>query len=96
MKGFRIKIPFLKAGDDELDPLEYVIQKKKKIDFNPWHTGMRHVSFKTTHVRDFYERNKDSLVFLTVPVDYKTAEIDTTWTYVKDPNGTILELSDHR
>jgi catechol 2,3-dioxygenase-like lactoylglutathione lyase family enzyme len=97
MKGVKIKIAFLKAGDDELELLEYVAPKeKKKIDFNPWDTGVQHVSFKTTHVRDFYEKNKDSLVFLTVPVDYKTDEIDTTWTYLKDPNGSIIELSEDR
>jgi hypothetical protein len=92
-----IKISFLKAGEDELELLEYTNPKKKKSpDFNPWDAGVRHVSFKTTRIRDFYEQNRNSLTFLTSPVDYKTDEIDTTWTYVKDPNGTILELSEDR
>jgi hypothetical protein len=31
---------------------------------------------------------------MSAPIDYKSEEIDTTWVYLRDPNGTILELSE--
>ena len=97
MKGSSIRIAFLRAGDEELELLQYTHPRgKKKSDFNPWDAGVQHVSFKTTGIRDFYEQNRDSLEFLTPPVDYTSEEIDTTWTYLKDPNGTLLELSEDR
>ena len=95
MKGVKIKVAFLKAGDDELELLEYINPKRKRrFAFNPWDPGVQHVSFKAENVRGFYNEHRNSLTFLTPPVDYKSEEIDTTWTYLKDPNGTILELSE--
>lgn len=98
MKGVKIKIAFLKAGEDDLELLEYVQSKDKKIvDMNPWDPGVQHLSFKVTDVRGFYKKHKNWITFLVPPVDFKTKEIDTTWTYLKDPNGTLLELSeDHK
>jgi hypothetical protein len=57
---------------------------------NPWDPGTQHISFKVNRILKFYEEYKDTLEFLTPPVDYKTEGIDTTWTYLKDPNGMIL------
>ena len=95
MKGVRIRISFLKSGEGELELLQYLSpSNRKKLDMNPWDTGAQHVSFKVTNIRELYEKNKDTVHFLTPPVDYKTDEIDTTWTYLKDPNGSIIELSE--
>jgi catechol 2,3-dioxygenase-like lactoylglutathione lyase family enzyme len=95
MKGVRIKITFLKAGDADLELLEYLEPKgAKPLDQNPWNPGSQHVSLRVTKVREFFAKYRDSVQFLTQPVDYKSDEIDTTWTYLKDPNGTILELSE--
>jgi len=98
MKGVYIKIAFLKVGKDDLELLEYTEPKKKQdFYFHPWDTGVQHISFSVNNVKEFYEKYKDSIKFLTPPVDYITDEIDTTWTYLKDPNGSILELSeDHK
>ncbi len=98
MKGVHIHIAFLKAGEDDLELLEYVQpQAKKVLELNPWDSGVQHLSFKVDKIWEFYSKYKDSIKFLTPPVDYISEEIDTTWTYLKDPNGAILELSeDHK
>jgi len=95
MKGVRIRISFLKAGDGELEILQYLSPSdRKQIDANPWDTGAQHLSFKVSNVRELYEKHRDTVHFLTPPVDYKAEGIDTTWTYLKDPNGAIIELSE--
>jgi catechol 2,3-dioxygenase-like lactoylglutathione lyase family enzyme len=97
MKGVKMKISFLKAGEADLELIEYLHPEEKKIiDMNPWDTGVQHLSLKVSNIRDFYDMYKDSIAFLTPPVDFVSEEIDTTWTYLKDPNGTILELSEDR
>jgi len=98
MKGVYIKIAFLMAGEDDLELLEYIEPKhKQELLFHPWDPGVQHISFMVDNIKKFYETYKDSIKFLTPPIDYITDEIDTTWTYLKDPNGSILELSeDHK
>ena len=98
MKGVKMNIAFLKAGDADLELIEYLHPKEKKtIERNPWNTGAQHISFKVSDIWGFYNKYKNSIKFLTSPVDFISDEIDTTWTYLKDPNGTILELSeDHK
>lgn len=64
MKGVKIKIAFLKAGEDDLELLEYVQSKDKKIvDMNPWDPGVQHLSFKVTDVRGFIKNIKTGLHF---------------------------------
>ena len=98
MKGVKMIISFLKAGEADLELIEYLHPEDKKvIEMNPWDPGVQHLSFKVSDVRGIYDKYKDSINFLTPPVDFVSDEIDTTWTYLKDPNGTILELSeDHK
>ena len=95
MKGVEIRIAFLKAGDDELELLQYVKPEvSEKVDLHPWYPGMQHLSFKVNDIQGFYEMYRDSIEFLTPPVHYRSEGIDTTWAYFRDPNGTILELSE--
>ena len=98
MKGVKMMIAFLKAGDADLELIEYLHPKEKKLkERNPWDSGSQHISFKVSDLWGIYNKYKDSIEFLTPPVDFVSEEIDTTWTYLKDPNGTILELSeDHK
>jgi len=95
MKGVQIRIAFLRAGEDSVELLEYL--KPKTVDTVkqvPWRPGSQHVSFKVSDIWGIYERNRDEVNFMSAPIDYKSEEIDTTWVYLWDPNGTILELSE--
>ncbi len=98
MKGVKMVIAFLKAGDADLELIEYLHPKGKKLkERNPWDPGTQHISFKVSDIWGLYNKYKDSIEFLTSPVDFVSEEIDTTWTYLKDPNGAILEMSeDHK
>jgi len=95
MKGVQIKIAFLQAGADSFELLEYQNPNTdKKVEQNPWQPGAQHVSFKVSDIWAFYNRNKDSVHFMSAPIDYKTEGIDTTWVYLRDINGTLIELSE--
>jgi catechol 2,3-dioxygenase-like lactoylglutathione lyase family enzyme len=95
LKGVRINIAFLRVGEDTLELLEYQNPKAgRQLEQDPWQPGAQHVSFKVTDIYGFYEKNKDRLQFMSPPIDYRSEGIDTTWTYLKDPNGTLLELSE--
>jgi catechol 2,3-dioxygenase-like lactoylglutathione lyase family enzyme len=95
LKGVSIKIAFLQAGEDILELLEYQNPKSgRKVEQEPWQPGAQHVSFKVTDICGFYEKNRDRVAFMSPPIDYKTEGIDTTWTYLRDPDGTLLELSE--
>jgi catechol 2,3-dioxygenase-like lactoylglutathione lyase family enzyme len=95
MKGVQIKIAFLQAGEDSFELLEYLNPKTdRQVEQNPWQPGAQHVSFKVTDIWSVYEKNKDDVYFMSAPIDYKTEGIDTTWVYLRDPNGALLELSE--
>jgi catechol 2,3-dioxygenase-like lactoylglutathione lyase family enzyme len=95
LKGICIKIAFLQAGEDTLELLEYQNPKTdKQVEQDPWQPGAQHVSFKVSDIHGFYEKNKQRVQFMSPPIDYKAEGIDTTWTYLRDPNGTLLELSE--
>jgi catechol 2,3-dioxygenase-like lactoylglutathione lyase family enzyme len=95
LDGVKIKISFLAVGEDSLELLEYVHpQSSSRNELNPWDPGNQHVSFKVDDIHGLYERSRDKVNFLSSPIDYKTEGIDTTWVYAKDPNGTLIELSE--
>jgi catechol 2,3-dioxygenase-like lactoylglutathione lyase family enzyme len=95
MQGVQIHIAFLQAGTDSIELLEYTYPKhSKKVEQNPWQPGAQHVSFKVSDIWGFYNTNRESVHFLSAPIDYKTAGIDTTWVYLRDINGTLIELSE--
>lgn len=95
MKGVQIKIAFLQAGEDSFELLEYLSPKTdKRVEQNPWQPGAQHVSFKVSDIWGIYEKNRDAVHFMSAPIDYMTEGIDTTWVYLRDPNGTLLELSE--
>ena len=95
LKGVHIKIAFLQAGEDMLELLEYQNPKSDmQVEHDPWQPGAQHVSFKVSDIQGFFEKNRGRVQFMSPPIDYKTEGIDTTWTYLRDPNGTLIELSE--
>ena len=97
-KGATIKVAFLKAGVNELELLEYVHPTtEKNNDLNPWDMGSVHISFAVKDVKKLYEDNKNKVNFLSPPIHTKVEERESTWTYLRDPNGALIELSqDHK
>ena len=94
-KGIDVHIAFLKAGDDELELVEYKTpEAERKNDLKPWDTGAQHIAFKVTELQSLYTEYKDKIDFLSKPIDYKTEGMHTLWTYLRDPNGAIVEISE--
>lgn len=93
-KDAKMKVTFLKAGKDVFEILEYKHPKPKKCYSNPWDIGVQHLSFRVNDIRKIYKENKDKIEFLSPPIHYKDENIDTTWTYLRDPDGALIELSE--
>jgi methylmalonyl-CoA/ethylmalonyl-CoA epimerase len=93
-KGARIKVAFLKVGVNELELLEYINPiSEKNNDLTPWDIGSVHISFAVKDVRKIYEDNKDRVSFLSPPIHSKRNERESIWTYLRDPDGALIELS---
>ena len=93
-KGAKIKVAFLKVGVNELELLEYVRPaSSKNNDLNPWDMGSVHISFSVEDVKKLYEENKTKINFLTPPIHSNVEERESIWTYLRDPNGALIELS---
>jgi catechol 2,3-dioxygenase-like lactoylglutathione lyase family enzyme len=92
--GATIKVAFLKAGLNELELLEYVHPTtEKNNDLNPWDIGSVHISFAVEDIEKLYEDNKNKVNFLSAPIRSGDEERESIWTYLRDPNGALIELS---
>ncbi len=96
LKGIIIKAVFLRAGDDAIELIEYQNKEPDKSnDLNSWDIGSQHIAFSVTGVEEFYNTFKDEINFLSAPIHSKAEGLDVTWTYLKDPDGAIIELSEN-
>jgi catechol 2,3-dioxygenase-like lactoylglutathione lyase family enzyme len=92
--GATIKVAFLKAGVNELELLEYVHPTaKKNNDLNPWDMGSVHISFAVKNVQKLYDKYKSKIDFLSPPIHSKAEGRKSIWTYFRDLNGSLIELS---
>ncbi len=93
LKSAEMRIAFFKAGDDTLELIEYINPKpKKRNELDPWDTGAQHVCFEVDDITKLYQDLKGVVKFYSPPIAHKTDEIDVTWTYFKDSNGSIIEI----
>ncbi len=93
LKDVKMRMAFFKAGNETFELIEYSKPKGVKYsDLNPWDIGSQHIAFEVKEIRKFYNKFKNEIVFLSPPIDYKSGDIDATWTYLKDPDGGIIEL----
>lgn len=96
LKNVKMKIAFMKAGNGNFELIEYT---NKDLSFNqseifPWHIGAEHIAFQIKKVKEFYNKYKHEINFLSTPIHSTAKDLDVTWTYFKDPNGAIIEISE--
>jgi len=92
-KGVKMKLAFLEGNGITFELIEYINPKGKEANLNPWDIGAQHVAFEVKKLRNMYEKLKNKGVnFLSPPIIHKTEDFDVTWTYLKDPDGALLEI----
>jgi catechol 2,3-dioxygenase-like lactoylglutathione lyase family enzyme len=92
-KGIEMKLAFLEGNGITFELIEYIKPKGEEKKFNPWDIGVQHIAFEVKNLEEIYSRLKEKGVnFLSPPIKHKTQDFDVTWTYLKDPNGSLLEL----
>jgi catechol 2,3-dioxygenase-like lactoylglutathione lyase family enzyme len=92
-KGVKMRLAFLEGNGITFELIEYIHPKGKELNLNPWDIGVQHVAFEVKNLRAMYDRlKKKGINFLSPPIEHKTEDFDVTWTYLKDPNGSLLEI----
>ena len=96
LKGVKMKIAFMKAGDGNFELIEYVDKdlSVKLGEIYPWHIGAQHIAFQIDKVEEFYNKYKNEIQFISLPIHSVAKDLDVTWTYFKDPNGALIEVSE--
>ena len=93
LQNVKMKLAFLGANGTILELIEYINPKGKKLDLDPWDIGAQHVAFEVKNIREMYNNLKNKGInFLSPPINHKTEDFDVTWTYLKDPDGGLVEL----
>jgi catechol 2,3-dioxygenase-like lactoylglutathione lyase family enzyme len=95
LKGVTFKAVYLDAHANAFELIQYTNRPPEaQNELNSWDVGATHIAFNFTGIQDFYEKHKDKIRFLSAPIRSVDKGLDTTWTYLKDPNGMIIELSE--
>jgi len=93
MPGARLKIAFLKAGDQMLELFEYLSPKGKLYDRSTCDVGPCHVAFFVADIHEAYKTFSDKGVpFKSAPQAVEMGG-EAHWAcYMTDPDGITLEL----
>jgi catechol 2,3-dioxygenase-like lactoylglutathione lyase family enzyme len=95
LKGVTFRAVYLNAESSAFELIEYVNKKPgKQNELNSWDAGAAHIAINFSGIQEFYEKYKDEIRFLSAPIRSVDKGLDTTWLYLKDPNGMIIELSE--
>ncbi len=79
----------LRSRGRRLDALDEIAHAARLSD-----AGAAHIAINFSGIQAFYEKHKDEIRFLSAPIRSVDKGLDTTWLYLKDPNGMIIELSE--
>jgi len=93
MPGARLKIAFLKAGDQMLELFEYLSPKGKPYDRRSCDVGPCHVAFFVADINEAYKTlSAKGVPFKSAPQAVEMGG-ETHWAcYMTDPDGITLEL----
>jgi hypothetical protein len=95
LNGITFKAVYLNAHSNTFELIQYLNRSPgAQNELNSWDVGAAHIAFNFTGIQEFYEKHKDEIRFLSAPIRSVDKGLDTTWTYLKDPNGMIIELSE--
>lgn len=98
LKGAKMRLAVLEAGDDTIELIQYVTPEGKPYKLQPCDIGSMHIAFRVSDVHKMCEELKRKGVkFNAQPIEIKDGSMKGwLWTYFKDPDGAQLELVEQR
>ena len=90
----KVKLAILRAGDDQVELIEYVTAKGRPYDRHNNDAGAMHIAFQVQDIDTVYRRLVDHGVrFTSPPVTIPAGPMQGwRWTYFYDPDGVSLEI----
>ncbi|MFN2292535.1 MAG: VOC family protein [Anaerolineae bacterium] len=90
----KVKLAILRAGDAQVELIEYVTAKGRPYDRNNNDAGAMHIAFQVEDIDAVYQRLLDHGVrFTASPATIPAGPMaGWRWTYFFDPDGVSLEI----
>ena len=90
----KVKLAILRAGDAQVELIEYVTAQGRPYDRNNNDVGAMHIAFRVDDIDAAYQRLLDHRVRFTAPPATIPAGpmAGWRWTYFFDPDGVSLEI----
>jgi catechol 2,3-dioxygenase-like lactoylglutathione lyase family enzyme len=90
----KVKLAVLRAGDAQVELIEYVTAQGRPYDRNNNDVGAMHIAFRVEDIDAVYQRLMDHDVRFTAPPATIPAGpmAGWRWTYFFDPDGVSLEI----
>lgn len=98
LEGARMRVAVLKAGEDQVELIEYLSPKGKPYDRRPCDIGNMHIAFRVGNIKAKYdELIKKGVRFNAAPSEITSGPMKGWfWTYFNDFDGSQLELVEQR
>ena len=90
----KVKLAILRAGDAQVELIEYVTAKGQPYDRSNNDTGAMHIAFQVEDIDAVYQRMvKQDVRFTAPPATIPAGPMEGwRWTYFFDPDGVSLEI----
>jgi catechol 2,3-dioxygenase-like lactoylglutathione lyase family enzyme len=90
----KVKLAILRAGQAQVELIEYVASKGRPYDRNNNDVGAMHIAFQVDDIDAVYQRMLDAGVrFTSAPATIPAGPMEGwRWTYFYDPDGVSLEI----
>jgi catechol 2,3-dioxygenase-like lactoylglutathione lyase family enzyme len=90
----KVRLAILRAGDAQVELIEYVSAKGRPYDRNNNDAGAMHIAFRVEDIDAVYQRLLDHGVrFTAPPATIPAGPMEGwRWTYFFDPDGVSLEI----
>ena len=90
----KVRLAILRAGQAQIELIEYVTAKGRDYDRNNNDVGTMHIAFHVEDIDAVYQRLLDAGVrFTSPPATIPAGPMEGwRWTYFFDPNGVSLEI----
>ena len=90
----KVKLAILRAGDAQVELIEYATAKGRPYDRNNNDVGAMHIAFQVEDIDVVYQRMVDHGVrFTSPPATIPAGPMEGwRWTYFFDPDGVSLEI----
>jgi catechol 2,3-dioxygenase-like lactoylglutathione lyase family enzyme len=92
--GAKVRLAILRAGDAQVELIEYVTAKGRPYDRKNNDVGAMHIAFQVEDIDAIYQRMLDHGVrFTSPPATIPAGPMEGwRWTYFFDPDGVSLEI----